>query len=37
VHPRPHIKSPSKAISNKKYEKRPTTYQLGFSKFQPFT
>jgi len=37
VHPRPHKKRPSKPISNKENEKRPTTYQLGFSKFQPFT
>jgi hypothetical protein len=37
VHPRPHIKRPSKPISNKKNEKTTTTYQLGFSKFQPFS
>jgi len=34
MHPSPHIKRASKLISNKR---KPATYQVGFSKFQPPT
>jgi hypothetical protein len=37
MHTSPNIKGIQNSSQKKENKKRPTTYQVGFSKFQPFT
>jgi hypothetical protein len=37
MHTSPHIKKLQNSSQRKENKKRPATYQVGFSKFQPFT